>query len=48
MVESTGDADGDGVQNFLDVDSNGDRTTDVGEGTDDTDGDGTPNYLDVD
>ncbi len=42
------DADGDGILNYLDLDSDGDGIKDSVEGTVDTDGDGIPNYLDLD
>lgn len=50
-VEGVGDADGDGIPNYLDTDSDGDGIPDAAEaGPDplnpiDTDGDGTPDYL---
>jgi|GEM_PF-1353017 len=42
------DTDGDGVANFMDLDSDGDTVPDSVEGIVDTDGDGTPDYLDLD
>ena len=45
-VEGTGDADGDGIANYLDTDSDGDGKLDSVEGTGDADGDGIANYLD--
>jgi hypothetical protein len=42
------DTDDDGVLNYLDLDSDGDRIPDSCEGTCDRDGDGIPNYLDYD
>ncbi|WP_412468438.1 Calx-beta domain-containing protein [Pedobacter sp. KLB.chiD] len=42
------DADGDGIPNYLDLDSDGDGIKDSVEGTADPDGDGIPNYLDLD
>jgi len=47
-VEGSGDADNDGIPNYLDIDSDGDDIGDALEGTDDPDADGTPNYLDTD
>ena len=47
-VETTNDADGDGIPNYLDLDSDGDGIPDSVEGVVDTDGDGIPNYLDLD
>ncbi len=42
------DIDGDGVLNYLDLDSDGDGKSDSIEGTGDVDGDGIPNFLDAD
>ena len=42
------DADMDGNDDYLDVDSDGDGIPDSTEGSVDQDGDGTPNYLDTD
>ncbi|RUM75360.1 MAG: hypothetical protein DSZ12_03815, partial [Sulfurovum sp.] len=41
------DQDGDGIYNFLDLDSDNDGVADIDEGTGDNDNDGIPNYLDV-
>lgn len=46
--EGNGDADGDGVPNYLDTDSDDNGIPDVTEGTGDADGDGIPNYRDID
>jgi outer membrane protein OmpA-like peptidoglycan-associated protein len=54
--EGVVDADGDGIPNFLDLDSDGDSIADADEAGDgdlatppvDSDGDGTPDYLDLD
>jgi len=42
-----GDPDGDGIPNFLDLDSDGDGVPDIVEGTGDRDGDGVSNFLDT-
>lgn len=42
------DADGDGIPNYLDLDSDNDGIPDRIEGTQDTDGDGKPDFLDID
>lgn len=42
------DADGDGVPNYLDLDSDNDGILDAIEGSLDTDGDGILNFLDID
>jgi len=42
------DADGDGVPNYLDIDSDNDGILDAVEGSADTDGDGILNFLDID
>ncbi len=53
-IDGTGDIDGDGLPNFLDVDSDGDGILDSTEAGPvpnqpvDTDGDGMPNYVDTD
>ena len=51
-VEGTGDADGDGIPNYLDDDSDGDGIPDKTEAPNgvavDDDGDGKPNFLDDD
>ena len=47
-VEGNWDADGDGIPNYLDLDSDGDGIPDSVEGTGDIDGDGIPNFLDPD
>jgi len=44
-AESAGDADGDGVDNFLDIDSDNDGLTDDLEGLNDFDNNGVPDYL---
>lgn len=46
-LEGTGDPDGDGIPNYLDLDSDGDGIPDATEGVDDADGDGIPNCLDL-
>lgn len=38
--------DGDGIPNYMDLDSDGDGTPDALEGTGDTNGNGVPNFLD--
>jgi ELWxxDGT repeat protein len=48
VVEGTGDADSDGVANYLDRDSDGDGIDDLVEGAGDTDGDATADFLDLD
>jgi subtilisin-like proprotein convertase family protein len=48
VVEGLGDADSDGLQNYLDADSDGDTIPDSVEGTGDVDGDSIPNFLDTD
>ena len=57
VYETSGDADGDGVYNFLDIDSDNDGISDYYEANQtlscnpnplDTDNDGVPNYLDLD
>lgn len=45
---ATGDADGDGIPDYLDPDSDNDRIPDAAEGRRDTDGDGLPNFIDKD
>ena len=45
-IEGNADFDGDGVPNFLDLDSDGDGIEDAREGTADTDRDGRPDFLD--
>jgi carboxypeptidase D len=47
-IEGSGDADGDGIPNWLDSDSDGDGIPDATEGVADIDVDGIPNFLDVD
>ena len=47
-IEGTGDADGDGLENFRDADSDGDGIGDAEDGTADSDGDGAPDFLDSD
>jgi peptidoglycan/xylan/chitin deacetylase (PgdA/CDA1 family) len=47
-VEGVGDADGDGLPNFLDPDTDGDGIADLVEGTGDVDADTVPNFLDLD
>jgi len=42
------DSDGDGQEDFRDIDSDGDGILDIDEGDLDVDGDGIPNYLDLD
>ncbi|WP_029277763.1 tandem-95 repeat protein [Pedobacter borealis] len=42
------DADGDGIPNYLDIDSDNDGILDSVEGVGDIDGDGIPNFLDLD
>ncbi|MDC3353946.1 gliding motility-associated C-terminal domain-containing protein, partial [Schleiferiaceae bacterium] len=42
------DSDGDGQEDFRDLDSDGDGIPDIEEGDVDADGDGIPNYLDLD
>ena len=42
------DSDGDGQEDFRDIDSDGDGILDIDEGDGDVDGDGIPNYLDLD
>ena len=42
------DSDGDGQEDFRDLDSDGDGILDIDEGDLDVDGDGIPNYLDLD
>ncbi len=42
------DFDGDGLPNYIDVDSDNDRVPDILEGNVDNDGDLSPNYLDLD
>lgn len=42
------DTDGDGQEDFRDIDSDGDGILDIDEGDLDVDGDGIPNYLDLD
>jgi hypothetical protein len=46
--EGRGDADADGIFNYLDTDSDGDGILDATEGTADADHDGVPNFLDTD
>ena len=46
--EGTGDKDGDGVLDYIDLDSDNDGIPDSFEGNVDTDGDGVPDYLDLD
>ncbi len=46
LEEGTGDADGDGIPNYLDDDSDGDGILDKDEGNGDSDGDAIPDYLD--
>lgn len=46
--EGVGDADGDGVPNYLDSDADNDGILDSDEGMWDADNDGMPNYLDTD
>jgi hypothetical protein len=46
--EGSGDFDGDGTPNYLDLDSDGDSITDAAEGNLDLDDDGQPNFLDLD
>ncbi len=48
FIPFTTDSDGDGVANFLDLDSDNDTLADSFEGASDFDGDGLPNYLDLD
>lgn len=48
IVEGIGDADGDGIPNYLDLDSDGDGIPDGEEGQRDPDHDGLPNFLDRD
>jgi Flp pilus assembly protein TadD len=48
VIEGAGDADGDGILNYKDLDSDGDGILDSMEGADDVDNDGTPNFLDTD
>ena len=43
-----GDADGDGIPDYLDTDSDNDGIPDAAEGRNDTDKDGKPNFLDRD
>ena len=45
---ATGDADGDGIPDYLDPDSDNDRIPDAAEGRKDSDGDGLPNFIDKD
>ena len=47
-IEGTGDADGDGIPNYLDDDADGDGILDRHEGSADVDGDTIPNFLDLD
>jgi hypothetical protein len=42
------DQDGDGIPNYLDLDSDDDGISDVVEGSGDADLDSIPNYLDLD
>jgi hypothetical protein len=46
-VEGIGDADGDGLLDYLDTDSDGDGLLDADEQIADTDGDGIPDFLDA-
>jgi hypothetical protein len=46
--EGDGDADGDGIPNYLDHDSDGDGIPDAVEGAGDLDFDNIPNFLDLD
>ena len=48
FLEGTGDADTDGVPNYLDDDSDGDGVLDSAESVLDYDGDGLPDFLDPD
>ncbi len=48
ITEGVGDPDGDGLPNWLDLDSDGDTITDQVETAADTDNDGIANYLDLD
>ncbi|WP_169727527.1 Ig-like domain-containing protein [Granulosicoccus antarcticus] len=48
FTNAQNDVDGDGLQNQVDTDSDGDGIDDSDEGTVDTDGDLIPNYLDTD
>ncbi len=45
---TTGDADGDGIPDYLDPDSDNDRIPDAAEGRKDSDADGLPNFIDKD
>lgn len=47
-IEGEGDADGDGIPNYLDLDSDGDGILDSIELLGDPDEDGVPNFLDTD
>lgn len=47
-VEGGGDADGDGVPDYQEVDADADGLGDAAEGTGDVDNDGIPNFLDTD
>ena len=48
-VEAMSDSDGDGIPDYVDLDSDNDGITDLSEGCEiDTDGDGLPNCLDLD
>jgi hypothetical protein len=46
--EGSVDADGDGIPNFRDTDSDDDGVPDGDEGFADADGDGTPDFIDAD
>ena len=46
--DSVNDADGDGIPNYLDRDSDNDNILDANETDSDSDGDGIPNFLDED
>ena len=45
---TTGDTDGDGIDDVTDMDDDNDTIPDTSEGTGDTDGDGVPDCLDAD
>ncbi len=47
-IEGSGDTDGDGTPDRLDIDADDDGIPDAVEGSADTDGDGTPDRLDTD